>query len=155
MGVIVLYIKEPIFSLPGWIGSYIFGYLNAKFQPLRSWITRFLYAGFYCMKTYMRTIYGVKNYIKEDHRNYRRNFCSCEKQKQISSWLPITRALPWLTRTSRHLERKSISPGFPSNIYCNFTLGNSKRPVEASVLPSMQCMMHSQLSTLLQFQLFV
>ena len=24
------------FSLPGWTGSYIFGYLNAKFQPVSS-----------------------------------------------------------------------------------------------------------------------
>ena len=24
--------------------------------------------------------YGVKNYMKEDHRSYRRNFCSCEKK---------------------------------------------------------------------------
>ena len=23
---------------------------------------------------------GVKNYMKEDHRSYRRNFCSCEKK---------------------------------------------------------------------------
>ena len=32
-----------------------------------------------------------------------------------------------LTRTSRYmqLKPKSISPGFPSYIYCNFTLGNS------------------------------
>ena len=32
-----------------------------------------------------------------------------------------------LTRTSRYmqLEPKSISPGFLSYIYCNFTLGNS------------------------------
>ena len=34
------------FSLPGWTGSYIFGYLNAKFQPLGSYIIRFLYVGF-------------------------------------------------------------------------------------------------------------
>ena len=61
----------------------------------------------------------MKNDMKEDHRNYRRKFCSCEKQKQIYSWLPIT-------RTSRHLEPKSISPGFPSYMYYNFTLGNSK-----------------------------
>ena len=24
--------------------------------------------------------FGVKNYIKEDHRSYRRNFCSCGKR---------------------------------------------------------------------------
>ena len=32
---------------------------------------------------YMEIIYvncGVKNYIKVDHRCYRRNFCSCEKK---------------------------------------------------------------------------
>ena len=23
---------------------------------------------------------GVKNHMKEDHRSYRRNFCSCEKK---------------------------------------------------------------------------
>ena len=23
---------------------------------------------------------GVKNYMKEDHRSYKRNFCSCEKK---------------------------------------------------------------------------
>ena len=34
------------FSLPGWTGSYIFGYLNAKFQPLGSYIVRFLFVGF-------------------------------------------------------------------------------------------------------------
>ena len=34
------------FSLPGWTGSYIFGYLNTKFQPLGSYIIRFLYVGF-------------------------------------------------------------------------------------------------------------
>ena len=119
-----LFCIRNYFSFPGWTSSYIFGYSNAKFQPVRSWITRFLYAGFHCMKNIYEN-YGVKNYIKEDHRNYRRNFCSCEKQKQIYSWLPITRALPLLTRTSRHVEPKSISPGFPSIIYCNFTLGNS------------------------------
>ena len=32
-----------------------------------------------------------------------------------------------LTRTSRYMQLKPklISPGFPSYIYCNFTLGNS------------------------------
>ena len=30
-------------------GSYIFGYLNAKFQPEGFKITRLLYAGFYCI----------------------------------------------------------------------------------------------------------
>ena len=34
------------FSLPGWTGSYSFGYLNAKFQPLGSYIIRFLCVGF-------------------------------------------------------------------------------------------------------------
>ena len=29
-------------------------------------------------KLYMN--YGVKNYMKDDHRSYRRNFCSCEKK---------------------------------------------------------------------------
>ena len=24
--------------------------------------------------------FGMKNYMKEDHRNYRRIFCSCEKR---------------------------------------------------------------------------
>ena len=24
--------------------------------------------------------FGVKNYMKEDHGSYRRNFCSCEKK---------------------------------------------------------------------------
>ena len=31
----------------------------------------------------MKMIYencGVKNYMKEDHRSYKRNFCSCEKK---------------------------------------------------------------------------
>ena len=31
----------------------------------------------------MKIIYvncGVKNYVKEDHRRYIRNFCSCEKK---------------------------------------------------------------------------
>ena len=30
-------------------------------------------------KSYNYVNCGVKNYIKEDHRNYRRKFCSCEK----------------------------------------------------------------------------
>ena len=33
--------------------------------------------------------------------------------------------LKYSTVDSRSLEPKSISPGFPSYIYCNFTLGNS------------------------------
>ena len=41
-----------------------------------------------CMKSYMKLwimkmIYencGVKNYMREDHRIYKRNFCSCEKK---------------------------------------------------------------------------
>ena len=37
----------------------------------------------------MKMIYEnceVKNYMKEDHRSYKRNFCSCEKKalKKIS-----------------------------------------------------------------------
>ena len=79
----VLHGPVALFSLPGWTGSYIFEYLNAKFQPVRSEITRFLYAGFYCMKNIYEN-YGMKNYMKEDHRNYRRKFYS---------WLPITRTL--------------------------------------------------------------
>ena len=79
----VLHGPVALFSLPGWTGPYIFEYLNAKFQPVRSEITRFLYAGFYCMKNIYEN-YGMKNYMKEDHRNYRRKFYS---------WLPITRTL--------------------------------------------------------------
>ena len=32
---------------------------------------------------YMKIIYvnyGVKNYVREDHRSYLRNFCGCEKK---------------------------------------------------------------------------
>ena len=35
---------------------------------------------------YMKIIYvncGVKNYMKEDHRNYIRNFCSCKKKAYL------------------------------------------------------------------------
>ena len=32
----------------------------------------------------------------------------------------------------RELEPKSISPGFPSYIYCNFTLDNSNLPLTRS-----------------------
>ena len=35
----------------------------------------------------MKTIYvnrGVKNYLKEDHRSYIRNLCSCEKKFRTS-----------------------------------------------------------------------
>ena len=39
---------------------------------------------------YMKIIYencGVKNYMKEDHRSYWRNFCSCEKKAWKNSGL--------------------------------------------------------------------
>ena len=35
----------------------------------------------------MKIIYencGVKKYLKEDHRSYRRNFCGCKKKSRIS-----------------------------------------------------------------------
>ena len=35
------------FSLPGWTSSYISWYLNAEFQPVDSYISRFLYAVFF------------------------------------------------------------------------------------------------------------
>ena len=34
---------------------------------------------FWIWKSYNYVNCGVKNYMKEDHRNYRRKFCSCEK----------------------------------------------------------------------------
>ena len=43
--------------------------------------------------------------------------------------LLIVTLLSQSTRTSRYLEQKSIFPGFPSYIYCNFTLGNSNLPL--------------------------
>ena len=41
-----------------------------------------------CVKSYMKLRImkiicencGVKNYMKQDHRSYKRNFCSCEKK---------------------------------------------------------------------------
>ena len=34
-----------------------------------------------------------------------------------------------ITRTLAKLEPKSISPGFPSYLYCNFTLDNTNLPL--------------------------
>ena len=44
----------------------------------------------------MKIIYencGVKNYMKEDHRSYRRNFCSWEKKAWKNSGLYEIRTL--------------------------------------------------------------
>ena len=50
MGVFFFFLHiRTYFPLPGWTGSYFWGYLNAKFQPTGSQITRFLHAGFYCI----------------------------------------------------------------------------------------------------------
>ena len=48
---------------------------------------------------YMKIIYencGVKNYMKEDHCSYWRNFCSCEKKAWKNAGLYQTRLNPWL-----------------------------------------------------------
>ena len=43
--------------------------------------------------------YGVKNYMKDDHRSYRRNFCSCEK-KYVFINLKKASTLYWSCRIS-------------------------------------------------------
>ena len=48
-------------------------------------------------KLYMN--YGVKNYMKDDHRSYRRNFCSCEK-KYVFINLKKASTLYWSCRIS-------------------------------------------------------
>ena len=52
----------------------------------------------------------------------------CHKHEEtvdhIISGCPELLLLFIITRTSRQLEPNPISPGFPSSIYCNFTVGN-------------------------------
>ena len=42
--------------------------------------------------------YGVKNYMREEHRSYLRNFCSCEtkpeKIQACTGFEPLTSAIP-------------------------------------------------------------
>ena len=43
--------------------------------------------------------YGVKNYIKDDHRSYIRNFCSCEKKYVFINLIKAS-TLYWSCRIS-------------------------------------------------------
>ena len=62
-------VLEPIYciyiSLPGWTSSYIFGYLNAKFQVLKSigCYSGLLHTGFYCI-----TIFPLKIVEHTDYK---------------------------------------------------------------------------------------
>ena len=75
---------------------------------------------------YMIVIYvncGVKNYVKVDHRSYRRNFCSCETKawkkiqactgfEPLTSTIPVQRSTNWANKPtgSRSLNWFVINP---------------------------------------------
>ena len=52
------------------------------------------------------------------------NGASAERQQRLQDLAVLLHPEPDLYPET--LEPKSISPGFPLSIYCNFTLGNSK-----------------------------
>ena len=60
--------------------------LQSRFLPTELILPRFYHYNYWNYE-YMKTIYvncGVKNYLREDHRSYIRNFCSCEKKFRTS-----------------------------------------------------------------------
>ena len=70
----------------------------------------------------MKIIYencGVKNYMKEDHRSYWRNFCSCEKKAWKNSGL-------YRIRTRDLYSTGAVQPCYVYVylIYGNFNLKN-------------------------------
>ena len=60
--------------------------LQSRFLPTELILPRFYHYNYWNYE-YMKTIYvncGVKNYLREDHRSYIRNFCSCGKKFRTS-----------------------------------------------------------------------
>ena len=63
---------------------------------------------------YMKILYenyGVKNYMREEHRSYIRNFCSCEtkpeKIQACTGFEPLTSAIP--VQRSTNWEQEPVS----------------------------------------------
>ena len=69
----------------------------------------------------MKIIYvncGLKNYMKEDHRSYIRNFCSFEKKALFA---PLTSAIPvqsshWLPMEQRIIFKLILTPQYLSSL---------------------------------------
>ena len=64
-----------------------------RYKPVKGWWWSYEYMKIIYMN------YGVKNYMKDDHRSYRRNFCSCEK-KYVFINLKKASTLYWSCRIS-------------------------------------------------------
>jgi len=80
----------------------------------------------------MKIIYvncGVKNYLKEDHRSYIHNLCSCEKKEKkfqaCTGFKPLTSARP----VQRSTNQGSLShrDSLPTLLFVNYKWKYNKR----------------------------
>ena len=129
--------KEHIFfSLPGWTGSYIFGYLNAKFQVLKSIgsYPGFLHTCFYCISGFEITLFSLSklwNSLNASSVKYlllsrwlvTRLFTSCLILSRSSSSLfnRWKQVFDWRTSLTCQLLHSHISAHFQSPLIykCN------------------------------------